>query len=200
VLIGSRQRQAIQPRRNRLLYPDDAITPFFQAAVAPTLSHLVLHVPSAERILSRNSTSRRVQRSCNGAPQTDLCFPAQPWPSSQQNSSQSVTESERRPEERRRRLTSTFPLGIFLINVAGSVLIGGIAGGLASGRVALSYEARTFLIVGVLGGFTTFSSFSLDTFTLFRAGHTAQALGNVGGQVLLSLVGVWIGFGVGTRI
>lgn len=98
-----------------------------------------------------------------------------------------------------RALASTFPLGIFLINVAGSVLIGGIAGALASGRVALSYEARTFVVVGVLGGFTTFSSFSLDTFTLLRAGHTAQALWNVGGQVLLSLVGVALGFGVAAR-
>ena len=99
-----------------------------------------------------------------------------------------------------RALSSTFPLGIFLINVSGSVLIGCIAGALASGRVALSYEARTFLIVGVLGGFTTFSSFSLDTLTLFRAGHTLQALWNVGGQVLLSLIGVSIGFSVAARV
>ena len=52
--------------------------------------------------------------------------------------------------------------------------------------------------MGILGGFTTFSSFSLDTITLIRAGHHAQALWNVVGQVGLSLLGVWAGFRVGS--
>jgi CrcB protein len=93
-----------------------------------------------------------------------------------------------------RTLTSTFPLGILLANVLGSVAIGLLAGALAAGRFHLSYPARTFLIVGVLGGFTTFSSFSLDTLALVRDGHQAQAFWNVVGHVGLSLLGVWAGF------
>ena len=93
-----------------------------------------------------------------------------------------------------RALSSTFPLGIFIVNVSGSVVIGALAGALAAGRLHLGLEARTFLVVGLLGGFTTFSSFSLDTLALVRDGHHAQALANVGGQVGLSLLGVWAGF------
>jgi CrcB protein len=91
-------------------------------------------------------------------------------------------------------LASTFPLGIFLVNIVGSTLIGVASGLLTSGRAHLSVETRTFLFVGVFGGFTTFSSFSLDTLALFRDGHLLQALSNVVGQVGLSLLGVWLGF------
>lgn len=91
-------------------------------------------------------------------------------------------------------LTSTFPAGIFLVNILGSLVIGVLAGAMTAGRVHLPYQARTFLIVGLLGGFTTFSSFSLDTLALVREGHHLQALWNVVGQVGLSLAGVWIGF------
>ena len=98
-----------------------------------------------------------------------------------------------------RALTSTFPFGIFFVNVFGSIAIGTLAGLLAPGRLHASYEMRTFLVVGVLGGFTTFSSFSLDTLALMRGGHTLQAIGNVVGQVGLSLIGVWLGFRLGSR-
>ena len=93
-----------------------------------------------------------------------------------------------------RALTSTFPLSIFLVNVLGSTAVGLLAGALAVGRFHLSYPMRTFLIVGLLGGFTTFSSFSLDTLALVRNGHQTQAFANVIGQVGLSLIGVWLGF------
>ena len=88
----------------------------------------------------------------------------------------------------------TFPLGIFTINIVGSVAIGVIAGAVASGRWTASAEARTFLMVGVLGGFTTFSSFSLDTLMLIRNGQTGYAIVNVAGQVALSLLGVAAGY------
>lgn len=96
-----------------------------------------------------------------------------------------------------RAMTSPFPIGIFVINILGSVAIGLLAGLMASSRLHLSYPARTFVIVGVLGGFTTFSSFSLDTLALARDGHVTMALWNIAGQVGLSLVGVWAGFRLG---
>jgi CrcB protein len=93
-----------------------------------------------------------------------------------------------------RMLSTQFPVGIVLVNVFGSFAIGLLAGAIAAGRVQLSDQARTFAIVGLLGGFTTFSSFSFDTYALVRAGHHAQAFWNVTGQVALSLLGVWAGF------
>jgi CrcB protein len=74
------------------------------------------------------------------------------------------------------------------------VLIGVVGGLVVSNRWTLSSDARTFLIVGLLGGFTTFSSFSFDTLALIRNGHMLQAVWNVVGQVGLSLLGVWAGF------
>jgi CrcB protein len=97
-----------------------------------------------------------------------------------------------------RTFSSVFPLGIFVVNIAGSVVIGVLAGLMASGRWHWSIQARTFVIVGVLGGFTTFSSFSLDTLALFRDGHHGLALWNVAGQVGFSLIGVWAGFRIGS--
>ena len=93
-----------------------------------------------------------------------------------------------------RQLGSTFPLGIFTVNIIGSVVIGVVGGLVVSNRWTLSSDARTFVIVGLLGGFTTFSSFSFDTLALIRDGHTLQAVWNVAGQVGFSLLGVWAGF------
>ena len=90
-----------------------------------------------------------------------------------------------------------FPFGIFIINVFGSFAIGVLGGYLASGRLTLGYHARAFLIVGVLGGFTTFSSFSFDTLALAREGFILQAWCNAIGQVVLSLIAVWAGYSLG---
>lgn len=98
-----------------------------------------------------------------------------------------------------RALSATFPFGILLVNVAGSFAIGLVASLLAGHRIELSYTARTFVIVGFLGGFTTFSSFSLDTLALARDGHPGQALLNVAGHVGLSLLGVWCGWWLATK-
>lgn len=95
-----------------------------------------------------------------------------------------------------RHIAGSFPLGIFLINVLGSAAIGLVAGAIASGRLSMSDEARTFVMVGLLGGFTTFSAFSLDTLTLLRAGNIGAAVWNVAGQVGLSLVAAWAGYRV----
>lgn len=96
--------------------------------------------------------------------------------------------------------TSAFPVGIFLINVLGSGVIGLLAGLIGSQQLVMSTEARAFVIVGILGGFTTFSSFSLDTLTLLRAGSTGLALVNVVGQVGLSLIAVIVGYRVGSSL
>jgi len=92
------------------------------------------------------------------------------------------------------RALGTFPGGIFVINVLGSVIVGVVAGAIASARWRPSTDTRTFVVVGLLGGFTTFSSFSLDTLTLIRAGSFGHAAWNVIGQVGLSLLGAVIGF------
>ena len=99
-----------------------------------------------------------------------------------------------------RALSATFPIGIFVINVLGSALIGLLAGVTTSGRFTISYEVRTFLIVGVLGGFTTFSSFTFDTMALLRDGHVGQAFWNVAGQVGLSLLAAWAGYRGGSAL
>ena len=97
----------------------------------------------------------------------------------------------------RRFLLTRFPIGIFIVNVLGCFVIGFLSGLLASDRLNWGLQARTFVIVGVLGGFTTFSSFSLDTFALAKEGFMTQAVLNVAGQVGLSLLSVWAGFILG---
>lgn len=91
-----------------------------------------------------------------------------------------------------------FPAGIFLINVLGSGIIGLLAGLIASHQLPMSTDTRTFVFVGILGGFTTFSSFSLDTLTLIKGGQFGLAVFNVVGQVGLSLVAVLLGYKVGS--
>ncbi|MGE0594669.1 MAG: fluoride efflux transporter CrcB [Vicinamibacterales bacterium] len=93
-----------------------------------------------------------------------------------------------------------FPAGIFLVNLAGCLAIGVLAGVLASSRVALDERVRVFLVVGLLGGFTTFSSFGLDTFTLLRGGQTGLALLNAVGQLVGGILAVWLGFALTTRL
>ena len=87
-----------------------------------------------------------------------------------------------------------FPLGIMFVNVLGCFAIGALAGMAAASRVHIGETARTFLVVGVLGGFTTFSAYSLDTLSLARAGQPGLAAVNAVGQVVVGLVAVWTGF------
>jgi CrcB protein len=83
------------------------------------------------------------------------------------------------------------------VNVIGSLVIGLLAGAIASGRLQLSTEMRTFVFVGILGGFTTFSSFMLDTFTLGHGGEQTLAVSNVAIQMALGLIAVWGGYRLG---
>jgi CrcB protein len=89
-----------------------------------------------------------------------------------------------------RRFGDAVPYATLLVNVSGCAVIGALAGLLASGRVGMGPTLRTFVFVGILGGYTTFSSFGLDTFALARTGRPAVALWNVGVQVGLGLAAV----------
>ncbi len=90
-----------------------------------------------------------------------------------------------------------FPYSTFVVNIVGSAVIGLLAGLIAGGRLQMSTETRTFIFVGILGGFTTFSSFSLDTLTLARTGHTLLAVGNAASQVGLGMLVAVLGFRLG---
>ncbi|MBL8629182.1 MAG: fluoride efflux transporter CrcB [Rhodospirillaceae bacterium] len=84
---------------------------------------------------------------------------------------------------------SAFPWGTLIVNVVGSFIIGAVGG-----STALPDHLRLLIAVGVCGGFTTFSAFSLQTLTLMQAGAWPQAGLNILGSVLLCLVAVWLGF------
>lgn len=91
--------------------------------------------------------------------------------------------------------TSEFPYGTFLVNVLGCFLIGFLLA-LFGIKNWGNEELRLFVFVGVLGGFTTFSTFTNDSFLLFKEGELLLGLANVGGQLLLGLLFVWIGYSV----
>jgi CrcB protein len=88
-----------------------------------------------------------------------------------------------------------FPLGTFTVNVVGC-LAAGVLAGLANERGFFSTDVRLFLFVGLLGGFTTFSAFGLETFTLLRRGEVFVAGGNIVFSVVVGLLALWLGFGV----
>jgi len=88
-----------------------------------------------------------------------------------------------------------FPLGTFVVNVIGCLVFGAIAGA-TSQRVQISPTVRLFLLTGILGGFTTFSSYAFESFALVRDGQFAWATINVVGQVVAGLVGLAAGYGL----
>jgi CrcB protein len=91
-----------------------------------------------------------------------------------------------------------FPWGTLLINVLGSFIIGLVAGLTAMpSRVGMHPDVRVFLMVGICGGFTTFSAFSLQSLELLQAGEMVPAVGYMLGSVVLCLVGVWAGWLLG---
>lgn len=86
-----------------------------------------------------------------------------------------------------------FPLGTFLINITGSFAIG-ILMTLFMDRPPLSPQWRLLLVTGLLGGYTTFSSFEWETFAGWKGGSPPVALWNVIGSVGLGYLGVWLGY------
>ena len=87
-----------------------------------------------------------------------------------------------------------FPLGTMTVNLIGSLLIGFLAG--VFSHIHTPQSVKLFLVVGFLGGFTTFSSFSLDNFTLLQDGKMTLALSNMLISTLAGLILVFVGFRV----
>ena len=86
------------------------------------------------------------------------------------------------------------PMATATVNLAGSLVIGALAGLIAIGRLQMSANVRTFVFVGILGGFTTFSSFMLDSLTLVQAGREGTALANIALQLVAGVACVWAGY------
>lgn len=86
-----------------------------------------------------------------------------------------------------------FPAATLLINIAGSVAMGVLVGVLAKTTPQFQNEIRLFVAVGLFGGFTTFSSFSLDSIFLIERGEFVLATAYIVGSVLLSVAGLWLG-------
>lgn len=94
-----------------------------------------------------------------------------------------------------RLIGETFPWGTLIINVLGSFVIGffGTLTG-PDGRIFVGTAGRQFVMIGICGGFTTFSSFSLQTLNLVNDGEWFLAGANITGSVVLCLIAVWIGY------
>lgn len=98
-----------------------------------------------------------------------------------------------------RLLGRDFPWGTLVVNVLGSFLIGFLIV-LFLERSAAGPEVRSAVIVGFLGAFTTFSTFSLETLNLIEAGELARALINVAGSVAACLTACWLGLALGRSL
>ena len=92
---------------------------------------------------------------------------------------------------------ATFPYGTMAVNLMGCCAIGVIAG-LAESRQLFGPEFRTFALIGLLGGFTTFSTFGYETFAMLRDAEYLRVAANVGVHVILGLALVWLGYALTT--
>jgi CrcB protein len=99
------------------------------------------------------------------------------------------------------RLDGPFPWGTFFVNLSGCLVIGFIASLPGPGwRQFSPTETRAFFMVGLCGGYTTFSAFSLQTINLLRLGDWPRAAGYVLASVVLCLLGVWLGHLLATAV
>jgi CrcB protein len=94
-----------------------------------------------------------------------------------------------------RSLGTEFPWGTLVVNVAGCLIVGVLGAAFAPpGRIHDLQDLRVFLVVGLLGGFTTFSAFSLEALMLLQRGQPAAAAGYVAASVAGCLLAVWIAY------
>lgn len=94
---------------------------------------------------------------------------------------------------------ASFPYGTLAVNLLGCLLIG-LFSQLAESRNTFTSETRSFIFVGILGAFTTFSTFGNETMQLLRNGETALSLVNIGTQLVFGLAAVWLGYSFGQTI
>ena len=95
----------------------------------------------------------------------------------------------------------TFPWGTLIVNVSGSFVIGLFASLTGpDGRLLVSGMTRQFVMIGICGGYTTFSSFSIQTLNLANDGEWLYASANIAGSVVLCLIFVWIGAAVDAAV
>jgi fluoride exporter len=100
-----------------------------------------------------------------------------------------------------RGLSEVFPWGTLIVNITGCFIIGLFAMLTGpDGRVVVAPDFRQFFMVGICGGYTTFSSFSLQTLALARDGDMTRASLNVVASVVFCLLGVWLGSAAGTAL
>jgi len=97
-----------------------------------------------------------------------------------------------------RTVTWRFPAGTFVVNVAGC-LVAGLLAGVAAKADWLTPDVRLLLFTGLLGGFTTFSAFGLETMLLLRRGEWLVAGGNVIASVVVGLAVLWLAFAAAAR-
>ncbi|MBN1270257.1 MAG: fluoride efflux transporter CrcB [Kiritimatiellae bacterium] len=95
--------------------------------------------------------------------------------------------------------SGTFPYGTLGVNAVGCLAIG-FLGGLSENIDVFGRDVRLFLFLGLLGGFTTFSTFGYETMALLRDGQVVSAGINILAQVVLGLAAVWIGYGLSTLL
>ena len=96
-----------------------------------------------------------------------------------------------------RSLGVQFPWGTLAVNLLGCLLVGALGALFAPpGRIHGLQDLRVFLVVGVLGGFTTFSAFSLEALLLVQRGEATAAAGYVAASLVGCLVAVWIAYGI----
>lgn len=92
---------------------------------------------------------------------------------------------------------SPFPYGTLSVNLLGALVLGFVMGATTSGRMALSGNARAFLTIGILGAFTTFSTFSYETVQALRLGDLKVGFANLAVSLVLGLAACWLGLKLG---
>lgn len=92
-----------------------------------------------------------------------------------------------------------FPYGTLFVNVAGSLLMGVLSIVLLD-RFNVGPEWRAAILVGLLGSFTTFSTFSLETLNLLEQGDMMRAMANIAFSIIVCLAAVWVGVGIGRQL
>ena len=96
--------------------------------------------------------------------------------------------------------SSPFPWGTLSVNVVGAAALGFLMGALTSGRWPAPPTVRDFLTIGLLGAFTTFSTFSYETVQATRLGYDRVAMANIAVSVVLGLAACWIGLRLGRAL